>query len=136
MLIITVFFLFLFELCFKNYGRPNATVPKYYISRITRFYIRFNYFVPRSVNSAVVSLYVANATLDRSGDLQSGRTRVYSEKPSSMVTTRCDAENQVFLATHFDRLRSLFISLHSLSINKSSSITSGETIGHVCPESF
>ena len=40
---------------------------------------------------------------DRSGDLRSGRTRAYSEKPSSMVTTRCDAENPVFLATHCDR---------------------------------
>ena len=103
MMIITVFFLFLFELCFKNYGRSNTTVPKYYISREARFYVRCNYSVPRSVNSAVVLPYAANAALDRSGDLRSRRTTVYSEKPSSMVITRCDAENQVFLATHCDR---------------------------------
>ena len=44
-----------------------------------------------------------------------------------MVTTRCDAENQVFLATHCDSLRSPFISPHSLSVNGSSSIAPGET---------
>ena len=104
MRIITVFFLFLFELCFKNYGRSNATVPKYYISREARFYVRCNYSVPRSVNSAVVLSYAVNAALDRSGDLRSRRTTVYSEKPSSMVITCCDTENQVFLATHCDNL--------------------------------
>ena len=101
MLIITVFFLFLFELCLKNYGGSNATVPKYNISR--EAYLHCDYSVPRSVNSVVVLPYAANAVLDRSGDLRSRRTTVYSEKPSSMVTTRCDAENQVFLATHCDR---------------------------------
>ena len=108
MLIITVFFLFLFKLCFKNYGRSNATVPKYYISRETRFYVRCNYSVPHSVNSAVVLTYAANAALDWSGDLRSERTTVYSEKPSSMAATHCDAENKVFLATHCDHLQGSF----------------------------
>ena len=130
-----VFFLFLFESCFKNYGRSNATVLKYYISREARFYIHCNYSVPHSANSAVVLTYAAvvltyaaNAALDRSGDLRSRRTTVYSKKPSSMVTTRCDTENQVFLATHCDRLRGPFISPHFLSVNGSSSITPEETI--------
>ena len=75
MLIIMVYFLFSFELCFKNDGRSNATVPKYYVSREVRFYVRFNYSVPRSVNYAVVLMYAANAALDRSGDLRSGRSQ-------------------------------------------------------------
>ena len=104
MLITMELFLFLFELCFKNYGRPNTTVPKYNISRKARFYVHCNYFVPRSVNAVVVLSYAANTALDRSGDLQSWRTTVYSEKPSSMATTHCDMENQVFLATHCDNL--------------------------------
>ena len=83
MLIITVFFLFLFELCFKNYGHPSITVPKYFFSRKARDYVRCNYSVPRSVNPAVVLPHAANAALDRSGDLRSARTRDYSEKPSS-----------------------------------------------------
>ena len=128
MLIITVFFLFLFELCSKNYGRSKATVPKYYISREARSWVRCNYSAPRSVNSVVVLTYAANAALDWSGDSRSGRTTVYSEKPSSMVTTHCDAENQVFLATHCDRLRGPFISPHSLSVNGSSNIAPGDTI--------
>ena len=127
MLITTVFFLFLFELCFKNYGRPNVTVPKYFISRKARDYVRYNYSVTRSVNPAVVLTYAANAALDRSGDLRSGRTSDYSEKPSSMVTTRCDEDNPVFLALHCNRLRGPFIFPHSLSVNGSSGIAPGET---------
>ena len=63
-------------------------------------------------------------------DLRSGRTRDYSEikKPSSMVTTRYDAENPVFLAMHCNRLRGPFIFPHSLSVNGSSGIAIGETI--------
>ena len=114
MLIITVFFLFLFELCFKNYGCPNVTIQKYFISRKARDCVRCNYSVTRSVNPAVVLTYAANAALDRSGDLRSGRTRNYSEKSSSMVTTRWDEENQVFLATHCDHLRGPFIYLRIL----------------------
>ena len=92
MLIITVFFLFLFELRFKNYGSPNVTIQKYLISRKARDCVRCNYSVARSVNPAVVLTYAANASLDRSGDLRSGRTRNYSEKSSSMVPTRWDKE--------------------------------------------
>ena len=58
MVIIAVFFFFLFELCLKNYGRLNATVPKYYISREARFYVRCNYSVPRSVNLSLPLCYV------------------------------------------------------------------------------
>ena len=50
---------------------------------------------------------------------------------SSMVTTRCDAENLLFLATHCDRLRSSFIYPHSLYINGSNRVAPGETIR--CP---
>ena len=49
-----------------------------------QFYVRCNYSVPRSVNSAVILPYTANAALDQSGDMRSGRTRVYSEKPSNI----------------------------------------------------
>ena len=50
---------------------------------------------------------------------------------SSMVTTRCYAENLLFLATHCDRLRSSFIYPHSLYINGSNRVAPGETIR--CP---
>ena len=59
-------------------------------------------------NPVVVLPHTANAVLDRSGDLRSGRTIVYSEKPSSMVTACCDVVNQVFLAMHYDRLQGPF----------------------------
>ena len=61
--------LFLFKLRFKNYGCPNVTVTKYFISRIVRFSIRCNYSVPLSVNHAVILTRAANALLDRSGNL-------------------------------------------------------------------
>ena len=61
--------LFLFKLRFKNYGCPNVTVTKYFISIIVRFSIRCNYSVPLSVNHAVILMHAVNATLDRSGDL-------------------------------------------------------------------
>ena len=64
MVIITVFFLFLFELRFKTYGRPYVFVPEFFISRKVRFSLRCNYSVPRSVNHAVVLTHAANATLD------------------------------------------------------------------------
>ena len=107
---------------------PNVIVLKYFISTKAQIYERCNYSVPRSINPAVVLTYAANATLDRLRDLQSRITRDYSKKPSSLVTTRCDEENQVFLTTHCDRLRSPFISPRSLSINGSSDIAPGETI--------
>ena len=128
MLIITVFFLFLFDLRFKNYGCPNITVPKFLISRKVRFSVHCNYSAPRSVNHAVVLTHTTNAALDRSGDLRSGITRYCSKKPSSRVTTRCDEENQAFLTMDCDRLQGLFTSPHSLSVNGSSSVTPGETI--------
>ena len=68
--------------------------------RKVQFYVRCNYSVPRSVNAAVVLPYTANTVLDRSGDLRPERTRIYPKKHSSMVTTRCDKENQVFLETY------------------------------------
>ena len=73
-------------------------------------------------------MYAANTALDRSGDLRSGKTTVYSEKPSSIVITRYDEDNQMFLVTHCDCLRGPFISPHSLSVNGSRSIVPGETI--------
>ena len=100
MLIIKVFFLFLFELRFKNYWCPNVTVQKHFISKKARDCISCNYSIPCCVNPAVVLTYAANAALDRSGDLRSGRTRNYSKKSSSMVTTRWDEENTFFLEMH------------------------------------
>ena len=134
MLIITVFFLFLFLLRFQNYGRLNATILKYYISRKVRYYVHvhYKYSVPHFVNPVVVLLYAANAVLDQSGDLRSRRTTVYSEKLSSNVTSHCDMENQVFLAMYYDCLQSPFTSPHYLSVNGSSSITPGETIRSRC----
>ena len=67
MLIITVFFLFLFELRFKIYGRPYIIVPKFFISRKVRFSARCNYSVPGSINRAVVLTHAVNATLDGQG---------------------------------------------------------------------
>ena len=51
-----------------------------------------------------------------------------TEKPSSMVTTRYDEENPVFLAMYCDCLRVPFIFPHSLSVNGSSGIAPRETI--------
>ena len=92
-MIIIVFFLFLFDLSFKNCGCLNVTVPKFLISRNVQFSVHCNYFAPRSVNHAVVLTDTTNAALNRSGDLRSGITRYYPKKPSSRVTTRCDEEN-------------------------------------------
>ena len=44
----------------------------------------------------VVFLYVGNAALDQSGELPSGRTRVYSKKLSSMVAICWDTEKQFY----------------------------------------
>ena len=78
-----------------------------------RFPVCCKYFVPRSINHAVVLTHAANATLDRSGDLRSRITRDCSKKLSSMVITRCDEENQAFLTTDCNRLQGPFISPHS-----------------------
>ena len=67
MVIITVFFLFLFELRFKTYRRPYVIVPEFFISRKVRFSVHCNYSVPRSINHAVVLMHAANATLDGQG---------------------------------------------------------------------
>ena len=68
MVIITVFFLFLFELRFKTYGRPYVViVPEFFISRKVQFSARYNYSVSRSINHAVVLTHAVNATLDGQG---------------------------------------------------------------------
>ena len=69
--IITIFFLFLFDLRFKIYGNLNihVTVPKFFISRKAQFSVCCNYFVSCSISHAVVLTHTANATLNRSGDL-------------------------------------------------------------------
>ena len=67
MVIIKVFFLFLFELRFKTYGRSYVIVPEFFISRKVGFSIRCNYSVPRSINHAVVLAHAVNATLDGQG---------------------------------------------------------------------
>ena len=123
MLIITVFFLFLFELRFKIYGRPYVIVPKFFISRKVRFSVHCNY----SVNHAVVLTLAANATLTIRV-LRSRLTRDYSKKISSMETTHFDEENQALLTVDCSRLQVPFTSPHSLFVNGSSGITPGETI--------
>ena len=122
MVIITVFFLFLFDLRLKNYGCSNVTVPKFLISRKVWFSVHCNYFAPHSVNHAVVLTHTTNAALDWSRDLRSGMIRYYSKKPSSRVTTRCDEEYQAFLTMDCDSLQGLLTYTHSLSVNGSSSI--------------
>ena len=74
-----------FAYFYSSYTHQNVWVPKRKHSKI--FSVRCNYSVPCSVKHVVVLMHAANATLDRSGDLQSGITTDYSEKPSSMVTT-------------------------------------------------
>ena len=44
MVIITVVFLFLFELRFKIYGRPYVIVPEFFNSRKVYFYFFYIYF--------------------------------------------------------------------------------------------
>ena len=71
----------------------------------------------RSVNHVLVLTHAANATPEQSGDLPSWITRkYYSKKPSSLVKTRCNYENQAFLTMDCDRLQGW----------RSSSITIGE----------
>ena len=86
-----------------------------------------NCIVLCSMKPAVVLTYPACATLDRLEDSQSRIIYDYSEKPSSMVTTLCDEEDQVFwqCITMFTRL--VYISAF-LSVNGSSSSAPGETI--------
>ena len=80
-------------------------------------------------NPAVVLTYATNTVLDRPGDLQLRRTRHYSDRPSSVASTRCDEDNQVFLAMHCDHLRGSFISPRSISvIIGNSGSAPGETI--------
>ena len=122
MVIITVFFLFLFQLRFKTYRRPYVIVPEFFISRKMQFSVRCNYSVPRSINHAVVW----NA--GRSGDLRSELTRDYSKKLSSKETTRFDEENQAYLTADCGRLQVQFTSPHSLSVNGSSGVALGKTI--------
>ena len=67
MVLITVFFLFLFELRFKTYERPYVIVPEFFISRKVRFSLRCNYSILRPINHAVVLTHAANAMLDGQG---------------------------------------------------------------------
>ena len=104
MVIITVFFLFLFDLLFKKYGCPNVTVPKFFISRVLLFSVRCNYSVTRSVNHAVVLTHCECYPRSVRG-FANRITRYYSKKPSSRVKTHCDEENQAFLTMDCDRLQ-------------------------------
>ena len=74
----------------QNWWAPKRNRSEIFISRKVWFSIHCNYSIPHSVNHAVVLTYAANATLDRSGNLWSERTRDYSKKFSSMVTTHFD----------------------------------------------
>ena len=71
-----------------------------------QLYVHSNYSVLHSIYmySVVVLEYAVNAGLDWSGDSTSGKTKYYSNKPSSMVTTYCDKEIKMFLATHCGHL--------------------------------
>ena len=88
MLIFTVLFIFLFELHFKDYGRPNVVISKYFILRKARFSVLSNYSVTWSVSPEVVLMYMY-------------ATNKTNHKPSSsMVTTCLDKENKAFLVAH------------------------------------
>ena len=100
------------------------------ISRFSVHCIKF-YSVPH-----LVLTHAANATLDWSGDLRSWRTRDYSKKPSSMVTTRCDEKNQAFLTMDCDCLQIPFTSPHSLSINESSGTSRRFVLRHMVADSL
>ena len=62
----------------------------------------------------------------RSGNLRTALTRDYSKKLSSKETTHFDEENQAFLTADCGRLQGPFTSLHSLSVNESSSVAPGK----------
>ena len=127
MVIITVFFLFLFELRFKTYGRQYVIILKYFISRKVWFSVRCNYSVPLHKSCGRINAR-CECNAGQSGDLRSGITRDYSKKLSSMETTRFDKENQAFFTADCGRLRVPFTSPHSLSVNGSSGVAPGETI--------
>ena len=127
MVIITVFFLFLFELCFKTYGRPYVIVPEFFISRKVRFSVRcIIHTAPHKSCRRINARCECNA--GRSGDLRSGLTRDYSKKLCSKETTLFDEENQAFLTADCGRLQVPFTSPHSLSVNGSSGVAPGKTI--------
>ena len=72
MLIIMAFPLFLFELCFKNYGCPSVTIPKYFIFK--KCYFRYaaltcTYFILRSINSVAVLTCAANTAMGQLEDM-------------------------------------------------------------------
>ena len=84
-----------------------------------------NYSALHSIYCTVVLSYTANATLDRSRDLWSRRTRdCYSKRPSSKVATHSDEENRACLAMYCDHLQGLFIPRQSLSVKVSLSYCS------------
>ena len=106
MVIITVFFLFLFELRFKTYGRPYVIVPEFSF----REKCGFPYAAITPYHARINAHSECNAGW--SGDLRSGLTRDYSKKLSSKETNRFDEENQVFLTANCGRLQVPFTSPH------------------------
>ena len=82
MVIITVFFLFLFELRFKTYGHPYVIVLEFFISRKVFFRtLQSLRTTPHNSCGCINARSECNA--GRSGDLRSGITRDYSKNPSS-----------------------------------------------------
>ena len=90
MMIITVLFIFI-ELHFKKYECPNVTVRKYFISNsvilctLQLLHIR----LPKSCG--LINVHHKHNVGSARGFVI-GRTKDYSEKPSSKVTTSCDQE--------------------------------------------
>ena len=127
MVIITVFFLFLFELRFKTYGRPYVIIPEFSFREKCGF---------RTLQLLRITLHKSYGRINvhsecnagRSGDLRSGLTRDYSKKLSSMETSLFDEENQAFFTADCGRLQIPFPSPHSLSVNGSSGVAPGKTI--------
>ena len=105
----TIFFIFLFELRFKTYGRPYVIVPKFFISRKVRFSAL--QILSTTLHKSCVRINACCECNDGwSGDLRSGITRDYSKKLSSMETTHFDEENQAFLTADCGHLQVPFTS--------------------------
>ena len=127
MVIITGFFLFLFELRFKPYGpvRNRSGIFHFEKSAVFRT-LQLLRTPPHKSCGRINARCECNA--GRSGDLRSRLTRDYSKKLSSKETTLFDEENQAFFTADCGRLQVPFTSPHSLSVNGNSGVAPGKTI--------
>ena len=126
MVIIMVFFLFLFELRFKTYGRPNRSGIFHFEKSAVFHMLQLIRTVLHKSCGRINARSEYNAGW--SGNLRTRLTRDYSKKLSSKETTHFDEENQAFLTADCGRLQGPFTSPHSLSVNESSSVAPGKPI--------